>query len=49
MWHGSTICDGHPAEYHAAKVWLTPTAGVPCNNAANIRERKTSTQSELCT
>ena len=23
------------------KVWLTPAAGVPCINAANIRERKT--------
>ena len=31
------------------KVWLTPAAGVPCSNAANIRERKTWTQSELCT
>ena len=25
------------------KVWLTPTAGVPCSNAANIGERKTWT------
>jgi len=31
------------------KVWLTPAAGVPCSNAANIGERKTSTQSEFCT
>jgi len=31
------------------KVWLTPAAGVPCSNAANIGERKTWTQSELCT
>jgi len=31
------------------KVWLTPAAGVPCSNAANIRERKTWTQSEFCT
>jgi len=23
------------------KVWLTPAAGVPCSNAANIGERKT--------
>jgi len=22
------------------KVWLTPVAGVPCSNAANIGERK---------
>jgi len=31
------------------KVWLTPAAGVPCSNAAKIRERKTWTQSEFCT
>jgi len=28
---------------------LTPTARVPCSNAANIGEHKTWTQSELCT
>ena len=31
------------------KVRLTPTARVPCSNAANIGERKTWTQSEFCT
>jgi len=31
------------------KVCLTPAAGVPCSNAANIGERKTSTQGEFCT
>jgi len=31
------------------KVWLTPTAWVPCSNAVNIGERKTWTQSEFCT
>jgi len=31
------------------KVWLTPTAGVPCSNTANVGERKTWTESELCT
>jgi len=30
------------------KVWLTAAALVPCSNAANIRERKTWTQSEFC-
>jgi len=25
------------------KAWLTPAAGVPCSNAANIGERKTWT------
>ena len=40
--------DGRPAEYRwrpmlNAAVWLTPTAGVPCSNAANIGERKTWT------
>jgi len=29
-------------------VWLTPTAPVPCSNAANIGECKTWTQSEFC-
>jgi len=30
------------------KVWLTPTTWVPCSNAANIGERRTWMQSELC-
>ena len=30
------LCD---SLYHDA-VWLTPAAGVPCSNAANIEERK---------
>jgi len=29
------------------KVWLTPTARVPCSNASNIGQRKTWTQSDL--
>jgi len=29
------------------KVWLTPTARVPCSNAASIGERKTWTQSKF--
>ena len=38
--------DGRPAEYRGrsllnAAVWLTPTARVPCSNAANIGESKT--------
>ena len=45
--------DGRPAEYRRcllnAAVWLTPTTRVPYSNAANIGERKTSTQSEFCT
>jgi len=53
--------DGRPAKYRwcsessvilflvpRRKVWLTPAARVPCSNVANI-ERKTWTQSELCT
>ena len=31
------------------KRWLTPTARVPCSNAASIGERKTLTQSEFFT
>jgi len=30
------------------KLWLTPTARVPCRNAANIGDQKTWTQSEFC-
>ena len=30
------------------KLSLTPSARVPCSNAANIGERKTWTQSEFC-
>jgi len=46
--------DGCPAEYRwcpllSAAVWLTPTTRVSPSNAANIGERKTWTQSELCT
>jgi len=49
--------DGRPALYEGSlipflvprrKVWFTPTARVPCSNAANIGERKTWTQSEFC-
>jgi len=32
---------GNPFLVPRRKVWLTPLAGVPCSNAANIRERKT--------
>jgi len=50
--------DGRPVEhrwrrlqkfrmYHDA-VWLMPTGRVLCSNAANIEERKTWTQSEVC-
>jgi len=31
------------------KFWPTPTARVPCSNAANMGERKTWMQSEFCT
>jgi len=46
--------DGRPAEYRwrpllNTAVWLTPTTRVSCSNAANIGERKTWTQNELCT
>jgi len=42
--------DGRPAEYaQRRKVWLTPTTGVPCSNAAKIGEREIGTQSECCT
>ena len=38
----------NPTHLLTCKVWLTPGAGVPCSNAANIGERKTWTQSEFC-
>jgi len=46
--------DGRPAEYRwrpvlNAAVWLTPTALVPFNNAANIGECNIWTQREFCT
>jgi len=46
--------DGRPDEYRwrpllNAAVWLMLTARVPSTNAANIRELKTWTQTELCT
>jgi len=49
--------DGRPAEYSSVipslvprrKVWMTPTAPVPCSNAAHIGERKIWTQREFCT
>jgi len=39
----------NPILVPSCKVWLTPTARVPCCSAANIGERKSWTQSELCT
>ena len=53
MWTDAQ-CNGHPAKYRCRPllniaVWLTLTAQVPCSNAANIGECKTSTQSEFCT
>jgi len=48
---GGAVCESCviPFLVIRRKIWLMPTAGVPCSNAANIRERKTWTQSEFCT
>jgi len=48
---GSALCESSvfPFLVPCHKVQLTPAAGVPCSNAANIRENKTWTQSEFCT
>jgi len=48
---GGAICDSSVIQFliPRRKVWLTPAGGVLCSNAANIEERKTSTQSEFCT
>jgi len=43
---GGALCESSviPFSVPRRKVWLTPAAGVPCSNAANIGERKTWTQ-----
>jgi len=48
---GGAVCESSviPFLVPRRKVWLTSAVGVPCSNAANIRERKTWTQSEFCT
>jgi len=40
---GGALCESLaiPFLVPRRKVWLTPAAGVPCSNAANIAERKT--------
>ena len=47
---GGALCKSSVIPCHVShhKVWLTSTAGVPCDNAGNI-ESKTWTQSECCT
>jgi len=42
---GDVLCESSvfPFLVTRRKVWLTPAAGVPCSNAANIGERKTWT------
>ena len=42
---GDALCESSviPFLEPRRKVWLTPAAGVPCSNAANIGERKTWT------
>jgi len=48
---GGTLCESSviPCLVPCRKVWLTPVAGVPCSNAANIGEGKTWMQSEFST
>jgi len=40
---GGALCESYviPFLVPRRKVWLTPAAGVPCINAANVGERKT--------
>jgi len=44
---GGALCESSvkliPFFVPRRKVWLRPAAGVPCSNAANMRERKTWT------
>ena len=48
---GGAVCESSAIPFLVPrhKVLLMPTAQVPCSNAANIGERKTWTQSEVCT
>jgi len=48
---GGALCESSAISFvvQRRKVWLRSAAGVPYSNAANIRERKTWTQSEFCT
>ena len=48
---GGAFCESSVILFLAPrrKVWLTPTARVPCSNTAKIGELKTWTQSEVCT
>jgi len=48
---GGALCESSAIPYLVPRqeVWLTPAAGVPCSNAANIVEGMTWTQSEFCT
>ena len=47
---GGALCESSviPFLVPRHKLLLTPTARVPCSNAANIGKRKTLTQKELC-
>ena len=50
MWANANVMIALPnIGVQRRKVWLTPAAGVPCSNAANIGERKIWRQSEFCT
>jgi len=42
---GGAVCESLVIQFLVPrrKIWLTPAAGVPCSNAASIRERKTWT------
>ena len=42
---GDAVCESSviPFLVPRRKVWLTPAAGVPCSNAANIGQRKSWT------
>ena len=47
---GGALNESSLIPFHVPRSSLAdPAAGLPCSNAANIGERKTSTQSEFCT
>jgi len=46
---GGALCESSviPFLVPRRKLWLTPAAGLPCSNDANIEEHKTWTQSDF--
>ena len=46
---GGALCESYIIPFLLPRLWLMPTASVPCSNADNTGECKTWTQSAFCT